>query len=419
MAEISHTHVERDPRPIILFETFGFDNTGHIDMNVSDEVVYIPKDSPPADQSMMGFFITTAEAETQLQIELRNGGCVLDNPNIHKLFTLADVEMGKNEATGVYTHYYDVPDAREYSMFFANCQPNSVVSMKVRLAFYNIEAGGKKDYLPAGKTQLPKLFFLCFLIYAIAAGVWIYICYRAKATVHKIHWLMGGLVFLKALTVLTQAGMYSWIKTTGQPDGWNIAFYVFSFFRGIMLFVVIVLIGTGWSFLKPFLQDKEKKVMMIVIPLQVLANIAVVILDETGPSNREWFTWRDILHLVDIICCCAILFPIVWSIKHLREAASTDGKAARNLIKLTLFRQFYVMVVSYIYFTRIVVYLLKSTTPYHYAWTADLADQAAALLFYVLTGYKFRPVEQNPYFVLDDEEEEAAREALRDEEFDL
>lgn len=235
MAEISHTHVERDPRPIILFETFGFDNTGHIDMNVSDEVVYIPKDSPPADQSMMGFFITTAEAETQLQIELRNGGCVLDNPNIHKLFTLADVEMGKNEATGVYTHYYDVPDAREYSMFFANCQPNSVVSMKVRLAFYNIEAGGKKDYLPAGKTQLPKLFFLCFLIYAIAAGVWIYICYRAKATVHKIHWLMGGLVFLKALTVLTQAGMYSWIKTTGQPDGWNIAFYVFSFFRGIMV----------------------------------------------------------------------------------------------------------------------------------------------------------------------------------------
>lgn len=65
------------------------------------------------------------------------------------------------------------------------------------------------------------------------------------------------------------------------------------------------------------------------------------------------------------------------------------------------------------------MYLLKSTTPYHYAWTADLADQAAALLFYVLTGYKFRPVEQNPYFVLDDEEEEAAREALRDEEFDL
>jgi len=34
-------------------------------------------------------------------------------------------------------------------------------------------------------------------------------------------------------------------------------------------------------------------------------------------------------------------------------------QAARNLEKLTLFRQFYIMVVVYIYFTRIVVYLLK------------------------------------------------------------
>ena len=71
----------------------------------------------------------------------------------------------------------------------------------------------------------------------------------------------------------------------------------------------------------------------------------------------------NILHLVDIICCCAILFPIVWSIKHLREASQTDGKAARSLHKLTLFRQFYVMVVSYIYFTRIVVYLLRRRAP--------------------------------------------------------
>ena len=147
--------------------------------------------------------------------------------------------------------------------------------------------------------------------------------------------------------------------------------------------------------------------------------MATIILDESGPSSREWFTWRDIFHLVDIICCCAILFPIVWSIKHLREASHTDGKAAKNVVKLTLFRQFYVMVVSYIYFTRIVVYVIKSTTPYHYAWTADFASELATLAFYVLTGYLFRPVEENPYFVLDEEEEAAAAQALKDDEFDL
>ena len=82
----------------------------------------------------------------------------------------------------------------------------------------------------------------------------------------------------------------------------------------------------------------------------------------------------NILHLVDIVCCCAILFPIVWSIKHLREASQTDGKAARSLHKLTLFRQFYVMVVSYIYFTRIVVYLLRRCVRAHPPHALELSQ---------------------------------------------
>ena len=111
---------------------------------------------------------------------------------------------------------------------------------------------------------------------------------------------------------------------------------------------------------------------------QVFANIAIIIMDEESPSVKDWFTWRDVFHLVDIICCCAILFPIVWSIKHLREASQTDGKAARNLEKLQLFRQFYIMVVVYIYFTRIVVYLLRSTMEYQYEWVSEAADQVRA-----------------------------------------
>jgi hypothetical protein len=159
---------------------------------------------------------------------------------------------------------------------------------------------------------------------------------------------------------------------------------------------------------------------MIVIPLQIFANAAFIMYDESGMSRKYFFTLKRIFLLLDIICCCAVLFPIVWSIKHLREASHTDGKAARNLVKLMLFRQYYIVVVSYIYFTRIVVFALDTVTIYRYRWVSNFAAEMAALVFYIYTGYKFRPVVHNPYFALDDEEEEAAaQEALKDDEFDL
>ncbi|KAJ8536949.1 hypothetical protein K7X08_035350 [Anisodus acutangulus] len=139
---------------------------------------------------------------------------------------------------------------------------------------------------------------------------------------------------------------------------------------------------------------------MIVIPLQVVANLAQVVIDETDPFGENSYTWKQI--------------------KNLREAAKTDGKAAVNLMKLTLFRQYYVIVICYIYFTRVVVYALETITSYQYQWTSVVAAEAATLAFYVFTGYNLRPKVHNPYFAIDDEEEEAASEALKlEDEFEL
>ena len=67
------------------------------------------------------------------------------------------------------------------------------------------------------------------------------------------------------------------------------------------------------------------------------------------------------MFLLDLLCCGAILFPVVWSIKHLEQASKTDGKMVANLRKLRIFKHFYIMVICYIYFTRIIGYLLKVT----------------------------------------------------------
>jgi hypothetical protein len=155
-------------------------------------------------------------------------------------------------------------------------------------------------------------------------------------------------------------------------------------------------------------QEREKNVLMIVIPLQVIENIASAVIGETGPAGRDWLAWNQIFLLVDVICCCAVFFPIIWSIRNLREASKTDGKAARNLQKLTLFKQFYLVVVCYLYFTRIAASAVAAVLSYKYQWAVNVSIEMTSLAFYVFVFYNFQPVEKNPYLYVGDDEEEAA-----------
>lgn len=400
---------------MILFERFGFTHTGQASITVTSVSVISTLASP--DPSRLGFFLLSEESLLQVLIELQQNPtfCVLDSKFVNHLFTFRELSPPPNSS---FNKSYPVTSPNEYSLFFANCAPESKVSMDVRTELYNID-NQVKDYLSAGLTQLPTLYFLFSFVYIAFLGVWLSVCIRNKRNVHRIHMLMSVLVVMKGMNLIFAAEDKHYVKVTGTAHGWDVLFYIFQSIRVVLLFTVIVLIGTGWSFLKPFLQDREKKVLMIVIPLQVLANVASIVIGETGPFIRDWVTWNQVFLIVDIVCCCAIIFPIVWSIRSLRETSKTDGKAARNLSKLSLFRQFYIVVIGYLYFTRIVVFALRTIAAYKYQWVANAAEEIASLAFYVVMFYMFRPEEKNEYFVLDEEEEEAAELALRDEEFEL
>ncbi|KAJ6714258.1 hypothetical protein OIU85_025826 [Salix viminalis] len=389
------------------------------DSNSTSRNIHLSNPNPDLDRSKIGFFLCTFDSWLHVTNQLEDGEitCALQSDLVKPVLTFKDLIKDQTSLSKTLTQN----DADQYTLVFANCLTSLKVSMDVKSAMYNLDKGGKvRDYLSAGKTMLPRVYYLLSLIYFVLAGVWIYVLYKKRLTVYRIHFFMLAVVILKTMNLLCEAEDKSYIKRTGYAHGWDILFYIFSFLKGITLFTLIVLIGTGWSFLKPYLQGKEKKVLMIVIPLQVVANIAQVVIDENGPYEQDWVTWKQVFLLVDVVCCCAVLFPIVWSIKNLREAARTDGKAAVNLMKLTLFRQYYIVVICYIYFTRVVVYALETITSYKYLWTSVVAGELATLAFYVFTGYKFKPEAHNPYFVVDDEEEEAAAEALRlEDEFEL
>ncbi|XP_041033234.1 protein GPR108-like [Carcharodon carcharias] len=296
-----------------------------------------------------------------------------------------------------------------YTLSFHNCH-KAGPGKKNAVAFdmtIEIMARNPKNYLSAGETPLPLLYLVMSGFFFVAALFWVSLLLKHRSSVFKIHWLMAALAFTKSISILFHAINYYFIAVKGSAiEGWAVMYYITHLLKGALLFITLALIGTGWAFVKYILSDKDKKIFMIVIPLQVLANTAYIIIESTEEGTSEYALWKEILFLVDLICCGAILFPVVWSIRHLQEASSTDGKAAMNLAKLKLFRHFYVMIVCYIYFTRIIAILLKFTVPFQWQWMYNFLVEVSTLVFFVLTGYKFRPASNNPYLQLPQDEED-------------
>ncbi|XP_064147399.1 protein GPR107 isoform X3 [Loxodonta africana] len=329
-----------------------------------------------------------------------------------------------------------------YSLYFHKCLRNELLSSDKVSFSLDIEITEKNpdSYLSAGEIPLPKLYISMAFFFFLSGTIWIHILRKRRNDVFKIHWLMAALPFTKSLSLVFHAIDYHYISSQGFPiEGWAVVYYITHLLKGALLFITIALIGTGWAFIKHILSDKDKKIFMIVIPLQVLANVAYIIIESTEEGTTEYGLWKDSLFLVDLLCCGAILFPVVWSIRHLQEASATDGKgrkvsswkkegkitlhcenrryyglemAAINLAKLKLFRHYYVLIVCYIYFTRIIAFLLKLAVPFQWKWLYQLLDEMATLVFFVLTGYKFRPASDNPYLQLPQEEDDLEVESV-------
>ncbi|NXI98335.1 GP107 protein, partial [Psophia crepitans] len=299
-----------------------------------------------------------------------------------------------------------------YSLYFHKCVGNDGPTNDQQLFSLDIEITEKnpESYLSAGEIPLPKLYISMALFFFLSGTVWVHVLRKRRNDVFKIHWLMAALPFTKSLSLVFHAIDYHYISFQGFPiEGWAVVYYITHLLKGALLFITIALIGTGWAFIKHILSDKDKKIFMIVIPLQVLANVAYIIIESTEEGTTEYGLWKEILFLVDLLCCGAILFPVVWSIRHLQEASATDGKgnnAAINLAKLKLFRHYYVMIVCYIYFTQIIAILIKIAVPFQWKWLYQLLDEMATLVFFVLTGYKFRPASDNPYLQLSQDDED-------------
>nr|XP_033816210.1 protein GPR107 isoform X2 [Geotrypetes seraphini] len=468
-ARVHHLSLKDDVRQKIHLNTFGFFKNGFMEVNVSSLSMdpafqcgfsldrtknegFPTYQDEDVDYCVLNRTPEQDESITFLKVDLKNKNVNIMKHN-GKAATLPDISFkqpeeksgnlssitkadapGENQSTGITegkTDKYPLPKAEGpvsfmfffnvssddqeglYSLLFHACPGKSASSRLLFSLDIVIIEKNPESYLSADEIPLPKLYISMALFFFLSGIIWAHILRKRKHDVFKIHWLMAALPFTKSLSLVFHAIDYHYISSQGYPmEGWAVVYYIAHLLKGALLFITIALIGTGWAFVKHILSDKDKKIFMIVIPLQVLANVAYIILESTEEGTTEYGLWKEILFLVDLLCCGAILFPVVWSIRHLQEASATDGKAAINLAKLKLFRHYYVMIVCYIYFTRIIAILIKLAVPFQWKWLYQLLTEMATLVFFVLTGYKFRPTSDNPYLQLSQEEDDLEMEAV-------
>jgi NADH:ubiquinone oxidoreductase subunit 3 (subunit A) len=330
-----------------------------------------------------------------------------------------------------------------YILMYQVCSTKSIYTKMVRSTFEldfhyrNYDRLGRENYLPAGETALPAVFMYFSVSYAVCLFVWMSNIRRIQSgldshfsdggrpIVYPVHQLMTVLLMLKTVSIFFESVRYYYIAVSGHAELWSVVYYGINFLKGMFLFTVILLIGSGWSIVKPFLSDREKKIICLVLTLQVLDNIAVIVLSRETEGSSFYEDWSALLHLVDILCCCAVLVPIVWQVKALEESVKNAGEGvpsgddARILSKLKLLRSFYLSVVAYIYFTRIVVYLFATVLDYRHTWLRYFITELATLAFYTVTGVTFRPRSENAYEPVQDDDSEATIVFVHGEEVEM
>lgn len=366
--------------------------------------------------------------ESAIDDHVARGPGVVDGGAEGIFLSMRSPKQWKPNEPSVY-HQFTIDEEGYYFLFYQVCLVGGdnnqkyffkqiKSAFKLDFEYKNYDSFGRISFLSSGEMPLPHMFLYFTISYTCLLFLWVRRVHGnsedgRRPAVYAIHHLMSSVLLLKLLTIFFESVRYHFIRVNGHAELWSFLYYFLNFAKGTFLFLVILLIGSGWSFFKPFLTKKERRVIYAVFLLQIIDNIAILALTHETMGEKLYNDWSAILHLVDIISCCAILVPIVWQVNSIEQTIegtenaekedgeidqdSSDRDTKQLQSKLALFRSFYLIVVAYIYFTRIVVYLFASTLSYNSTWLRYFISELGTLCFYFMIGVKFLPTFDNEY----------------------
>ncbi|KAF9302654.1 hypothetical protein BGZ74_005031 [Mortierella antarctica] len=381
--------ISDDRRGLIYMGSFGFLAGGTFDMDLTDLKISIGE-GDTGEEDRIGLLIQKGSVQAANSFEWEYG-CILDDIFFKDEIARDPSVFQKLDPT---KKMYE----EMWHLIFISC-PRSLVSFKLKTT----EINPGMNYLSAGDIPLPKVYGASAIAYLAAGSVWASILMKKDTRVFWPHKLILILAIMIGIQKTFQTIKIHYLQTGSNSEGWTVMFCIFAFLKGSLSILIITLIASGWMFIKPFLNEKDKKIILVIIPLQILANVAKTISEETAIGSVNWAFWTQIFPMVNLISFVVILGVIVQTQRHLSEAAEAEGKIAENKSKYKLWGSFYIVTVVYVYLTRIMVQFLRVSLPYQYVnWLVELLNEIITLGFYITIGWKFRPYANNPYILVEE-----------------
>ncbi|XP_028143179.2 uncharacterized protein LOC114336998 isoform X1 [Diabrotica virgifera virgifera] len=308
------------------------------------------------------------------------------------------------------------------------------------------------------------LYIIMSILFFLVAIIMLVLLIKAGLT-HKIHFMMVAVMFLKASVLVLRAGGWYYVRKYRKHSPiLDKAYYGVEIARGGFQSITQLLYGTGWDVSKHTLSAKEKIILIIAAPIQILAIAGQVLLPKsqenpanvsnlTTPENAMnvsqlpsidqigfnslanainisqlpsidqiglnstmikvqaaatdlltdfqnstmYTTFRIMIIVLDWAGTIFMLIPVILTIRQIWARRRSVGRCAM----LNRFRVFFVLLLVYMYGTRILLYELETRVPNRWSFVDDLVKEGSTFIFVVLTGIIFgRPLPENSQFSL-------------------
>ena len=247
------------------------------------------------------------------------------------------------------------------------------------------------SFLSFERRTEPYYKLLFFFVFLLMLYSWASYCWRNKLYANRVHLVLGVLLVSKTLLQFCEFFSLTHFAAKGKHD-FTTSLYLFVLgLKSAVFLAAVLLLGSGWVYLRPFLGKQEKRAISLVLALQIAASVFFALSKKEDTNFSTELGAEAFSFLIELFCFIYSFSVILATIKELENAVGVKEKEKFNLLKLKQFQRFYKIVMVFYYSSNIFMWVLSAILPIFLTWFRFLLQGLIESTLYGLMLLMFRP----------------------------